>query len=57
MTLYDYINEQKVGLEQFKDHWERGIRENPLDFPSTLDVGDWDDQYLIFRGFVSVVES
>lgn len=48
MTLNEYVESQKKNLDEFKKRWENGQQSNPLDFPSTMVIGDWDEQFYVF---------
>mgnify|MGYP001594994696 CR=1 FL=1 len=46
MTLDQYVSAEIALLNKFKETYKEKQAENPLDFPSTMDEGEWLEQFL-----------
>ena len=44
MTLDEFIAEQTIQLEKFKNHWISHNKMNPELYPYEMASGDWDEQ-------------
>jgi hypothetical protein len=48
-TLHDWIAEQKKLLTEFEQWWQENHRRSSVQFPASLDEGDWVEQFAFFR--------
>ena len=49
ITLHDWIAEQKNLLTEFEQWWQENNRRSSVQFPDSLDEGDWVEQFAFFR--------
>ena len=48
MTLEDYIKEQHELIDEFEQAWREGRSKTPGQYPTEMNPGDWDEQYIAF---------
>ena len=46
VSLEYWIEESENFLKAFRHHWETMQRAHPMEFPSKLPPGGWDEMYL-----------
>ena len=49
ITLNDWIGEQKNLLTEFEQWWQESHGRSSVQFPASLDEGDWVEQFAFFR--------
>jgi hypothetical protein len=49
ITLHDWIAEQKNLLTVFEQWWQENHTRSSVQFPASLDGGDWIEQFAFFR--------
>lgn len=52
-SLTSFLIEEKHTLALFKDYWEKGICDNPQNFPAFLTREEWEEQ---IHNFVTTKE-
>jgi hypothetical protein len=48
ITLHDWIGKQKNLLTEFEQWWQENHRRSSVQFPASLDEGDWVEQFAFF---------
>jgi len=49
ITLQDWIAEQRNLLTEFEQWWRENHSRSSVQFPASLDEGDWVEQFAFFR--------
>ena len=49
ITLQDWIAEQRNLLTEFEQLWRENHSRSSVQFPASLDEGDWVEQFAFFR--------
>jgi hypothetical protein len=48
MTIHDWVGEQRRLLSEFKQWWQENNQNSSVQFPLSLDRGDWFEQFTSF---------
>jgi hypothetical protein len=48
ITLHDWIGKQKNLLTEFEQWWQENHGRSSVQFPASLDEGDWVEQFAFF---------
>ncbi len=49
MEINERVKEEHEQIETFAVYWAENNRLNPKQYPSELDAGEWDEQYLAWQ--------
>ena len=50
MTLAEYIEKAKKGLDEFADFYIKERDKAPEFWPTDMDQGEWDEQFMLHYG-------
>ena len=50
MTLEEYIEKAKKGLDEFANFYIKEQEKEPEFWPTTMDHGEWDEQFRLYYG-------
>jgi hypothetical protein len=48
MTIHDWVGEQRRLLSEFEQWWQENNQNSSVQFPLSLDRGDWLEQFTSF---------
>ena len=48
ITLHDWVGDKKNLLTKFEQWWQENHRCSSVQFPASLDEGDWVEQFAFF---------
>jgi hypothetical protein len=48
VTMITYIKEEMRGLKRFREFWVEERKKTPKNFPLTMGLGEWDEQFRMF---------
>lgn len=55
MTLDEYITNEVKTLEQLKAYWIKESKKSPEQYPSELEIQDWDEQYAAYKSLYATL--